>query len=249
MKLSITKISTYQDCPRKYWYTYNMRILTPKGEGFYFGSAIHEGLEAYYSGKDPMQGVKNALFGEKRNISEEAKEGIDLAKLEKEAKRIFSIYPQQAPYLKPTFIEHIFKVPLAHPETQEELPVTFVGKMDLITEDGKVVDHKTASVSPGDFFEARNTLQANGYSYAYLKMFGKLPSGFVFNTIIKGNSRREPRFEPKLKKPTLGDVCQFFDVCKNVLDALMRDETRNYPNTYHCKWCRFHDICSYDGRR
>lgn len=249
MKLSITKISTYLDCPRKFWYTYDMRILTPKNEGFYFGSAIHEGLEAYYLGKDPMQGVKNALFGAKRNISEEAKEGIDLAKLKMEAKRIFSIYPQQAPYLKPLFIEHIFKVQLVNPETQEKLPAMFVGKMDLITADGKVVDHKTASNSPGDFFDARNTLQANGYSYAYLKMFEKLPSSFIINTIVKGNTRREPRFEPQIKRPTIGDICHFFDTCKTVLDALIRKETRDFTNPYHCRFCRYHDICPYAKRR
>ena len=50
--LSVTKMSTYQDCPRKYWYSYVMKILTPKSEGFYFGSAIHAGLENYYNKKE-----------------------------------------------------------------------------------------------------------------------------------------------------------------------------------------------------
>lgn len=248
MKLSITKLSTYLDCPRKFWYTYDMRILTPKGEGFYFGSAVHEGLEYYYLGKDPMQGVKDALYGKKRNISEEPKEGINLAKLEHEAKRIFQIYPQQAPYLKPLLVEHIFNVPLVHPETQEKLPAVFTGKMDLITDNALIVDHKTASASPGDFFEARNNLQANGYTYAFLRMFGRLPRGFVFNTIIKGNTRREPRLEPKLVKKTIGDCCYFFDVCKDIHGALKRKETRNFVNTYHCRFCRYKIICPYNKK-
>jgi len=68
-----------------------MYILTPKSEGFYFGSAVHAGLEDYYNRKDPMQGVGNALFGKKANIGEEAKEGVDPYKLHKEAKKIFDI--------------------------------------------------------------------------------------------------------------------------------------------------------------
>ncbi len=248
MKLSVTKISTFKDCPRKFWYAYNMRILTPKSEGFYFGSAVHEGLEYYYLGKDPMQGVDKSLFGKKANISEEAKEGVDPYKLRKEAKRIFSIYPQQAPYLKPLLVEHIFNVPLIHPETKETLPVVFTGKMDLITEDAKIVDHKTASGSPGSFFEVKNNLQASGYTYAYLRMFGKLPKCFLFNTIIKGNTRREPRFEPNFTKKTIEDCCNFFDICKEVYGALKRKETKDYTNYYHCRFCRFHDICPYDRR-
>ena len=244
MNLSITKISTYLDCPRKYWYTYHMRIFTPKSEGFYFGSAVHQGLEYYYLGKDPMQGVKDALYGEKSNASEEPVEGIDLSKLEYEAQRIFDKY-SEAPYFKPLMVEHIFKVKLINPVTKEELKVNFVGKMDLITEDSKIVDHKTASSSPNGFFEAKNTLQANGYSYAFLRMFGKLPGAFIFNTIIKGNTRREPRFEPKQRKIQLGDICSFFDTSRYVLDAILREETRNCPNRSHCRFCRFKSICQF----
>ena len=249
MNLSVTKISTYLDCPRKFWYRYELYLKTPKSEGLYFGSAVHQGLENYYSGKDPIQGVKDALFGEKPHVGEEPKEGIDLVKLEKEAKRIFQIYPSQAPYFDPLFVEHRFEVPLIHPETQEKLPAVFKGKIDLITREGAVVDHKTASGSPNGFFEAKNTFQANGYAYAYYQMFERLPERFVFNFLIKGNTRREPRIEYKSLKPTLGDICLFFDTCKQSLDAIIRKETRDCPNKWHCRFCNFKGICSYSKRR
>ena len=70
MKLSITRINTFLEDPRKYWYIYEMRIQTPKSEGYFFGSAIHEGLDNYYSGKDPMEGVRKALFGKKTSLKE-----------------------------------------------------------------------------------------------------------------------------------------------------------------------------------
>ncbi len=245
MNISITKISTYLECPRKYWYLYEMGLQTPKSEGFYFGSAVHEGLENYYLGKDPMEGVRNALFGKKKNIGEEPKEGIDLDKLHKEAKRIFQIYPQQAPYFKPALIEHFFKVPLIHPETKEKLPATFVGKIDLITTHDDIVDHKTASGSDTGFFKEKNDFQANGYSYAFLQMFGRLPKRFIFNFLIKGNTRRGPRIEPKILRPQLGDICTFFDTCKYALDAILRGETRDYPSSIHYRVCPAKDICPY----
>jgi CRISPR/Cas system-associated exonuclease Cas4 (RecB family) len=245
MKLSVTKVLTYLDCPRKYWYSYELKIQTKKSEGFFFGSAVHEGLENYYLGKDPMEGVKQALFGEKDRLSEEAREGVDPYKLFSEAKRIFEIYNQKAPYFEPVLVEHRFEIDLINPETKEKLPATFVGKIDLITANAEVVDHKTASGSPNGFFDDKNEFQASGYTYFYLTKFGKLPSAFIFNNIIKGNTRREPRIEPKVLELQLGDVCMFVEKCKYVLDAILRGETRDYPTNNHCRFCPYKDICSY----
>jgi len=237
MKLSATKVLTYLECPRKYWYLYELKLQTTKSEGFFFGSAVHEGLENYYLGKDPMEGVKNALFGKKENLSEEAKEGIDPQKLYNEAKRIFSIYPQQAPYFEPVLVEHFFEVELVHPESQERLPATLTGKIDLVTASGDLVDHKTASGSDTGYFDFQNNFQASAYSYAYWKMFERWPNNFIFNYLIKGNTRREPRMEHKTLKPQLGDACMFFDTCKYVLDAILRGETRDYGKP-DCRFCQ-----------
>jgi len=225
-----------------------MYILTPKSEGFYFGSAVHAGLENYYSGKDPMQGVDQSLFGKKENISEEAKEGVDPYKLHNEAKKMFQLYPKKAPYFKPLLVEYIFKIPLIHPETKEKLPIYFTGKMDLVTVDGKIVDHKTASGTNFGMFEKHNELQTNGYSFAYFYKFGKLPDMFVYNFLVRGNTRREPSFSTKETKVTIGDLCYFFDTCKQVLGAIVRGETRYDVNTNHCRFCRFKSICSYNRR-
>jgi CRISPR/Cas system-associated exonuclease Cas4 (RecB family) len=246
MNLSITKISTYLDCPRKYWYSYDLGIQTPKSEGFFFGSAVHEGLENYYSGKNPDEAIRNALFSKKDKVGETAKEGVDPYKLYREAKRIIKIYPEQAPYFEPILVEHFFKVKLIHPETKEELPAGFVGKIDLITVDNKIVDHKTSNSSPNGFFENKNNLQANGYAYAYLMMFGKLPEEFVFNYLIKGNTKREPSIEYKILKPQLGDICVFIDQCKHILDVILKGKTRDCPNQNHCRWCQFKNICQYN---
>jgi len=249
MNISVTKISTYLDCPRKFWYRYKLRLETPKSEGFYFGSAIHQGLDNYYQGKDPIQGVTDALFGKKKSIGEEVKEGVNLVKQEKEARRIFEIYQDQAPYFDPLLIEHFFKVSLIHPTTQEQLLATFVGKIDLITKDNIIVDHKTSSGGSSSFWAKKNTLQANAYSYAYLQMFGQLPSKFVFNNIVKGNTRRGPRFEPDVRGVALEDTIMFFEECKDALTAITAEKTRCHPNRYHCRFCQFKGICPYYVRR
>ena len=99
MKLSVTRINMFLEDPRKYWYIYEMGIETPKSEGFYFGSAVHEGLDYYYSGKDPMQGVSKALFGKKTSLKEEVKEGVDLHKLYTQARKILIFTRKKHPSL------------------------------------------------------------------------------------------------------------------------------------------------------
>jgi hypothetical protein len=247
MKISITKISTFLDCPRKYWYTYELGIQTPKSEGFYFGSAIHSGLESYYKGEDPLQSAKQALFGKKDSIKEEAKEGVNLDKLYKDAEAVFGVYQTDAPYFKAKEVETRFEVELVHPETKEKLPAHFVGKIDLITDKGELVDHKTAARASNRFFEDKNTLQANGYSYAYFMLEGKLPERFIFNQIIKGNSKRKPQIVPKILHPQLGDICMFFDTAKFVLDAIIRKETKNFGkcSKWNCRFCSYKNICPY----
>ena len=245
MKLSVTKISTYLDCPRKYWYSYKMKIETPKSEGFYFGSAIHKGLENYYLGKDPIEGVRQSLFGKKARIKETAREGVDPYKLYKEAKRILKLYPKKVPKYKPLFVEHFFEVDLIQPKVKEKLKATFRGKIDLITTDSKVIDHKTGM--PNSIFMAKNVLQSNGYAYAYLMLFGKLPDEFLFNHMNKGNSKREPEFEINPMKPSLEDVCDFFETCRYVLDEISQNKTQHNPkaSSWGCRFCQYKNICSY----
>lgn len=248
MKLSVTKLNTFFDCPRKYWYVYEMRMETPKSEGFFFGSAIHTGLEYYYSKKDPMQGVKKALFGKKSSIGEEAKEGVDPYKLYKDARKIFDVYPKKAVEFDAVLVEHRFKVEMIHLKTQKQLPAVFVGKIDLITANAEVVDHKTGSGGYSSFFEDKNIFQASGYVYAYLRMFGKMPSDFFFNNIIKGNSKREPRIELQKVDINKEHLYVFFNKCEDALLKITNKETQGCVNTRHCRFCPFKDICSYSKK-
>ena len=243
MKLSITKINTFLEDPRKYWYIYEMGIETPKSEGFYFGSAVHEGLENYYTGKDPMQGVSRALFGKKTSLKEEAKEGVDPHKLYTQARKIFDVYAKKAPKFEPVLVEHFFEIDLIHPKTKEQLPATLRGKIDLITASADLVDHKTMSGFDSGYFDEQNEIQANGYAYFYWVKFGKLPNSFIFNQIIKGNSRNEPKFTTKVLNPSLNDICKFVETCKDVLGKISRGETRDYPSAIHSRVCPCKDIC------
>lgn len=249
MKISTSKLNTYSDCPRKYWYSYELFIPTPKSEAFWFGGAVHSGLEAYYKGHDGFQGFRDALL--QSSGREKPAEGVNLDKLEEQGKKIFEIYPKQALYFQPILIEHRFTAELVNPETKEALPAVLTGKIDLVTVDGYIIDHKTASKELSDDFQTNN-LQVNGYAYAYWKIFDQLPKGVIFNQLIKGNSRREPVIKATNPiKPTIGDLCFFFQECKSAIDAIVRKETRDYPNPNFmtCQFCQYKNICQFKHKK
>ena len=246
MKLSVSKINTFLEDPRKYWYVYEMGIKTPKSEGYFFGSAVHEGLENYYNKKDPMQGVSRALFGKKSSIGEEAKEGVDPHKLYTQARKIFDVYASKAPKFNPLFVEHRFEVDLIHPQTGEQLQATFTGKVDLITVEGDVVDHKTGGNFGSHYFDEPNWVQSTGYAYFYWVKFGKLPRSVIFNQISRN---KVTTFEKKTMNPDLKDLCKFIDICKDVLGKISRGETKDYPSEKHYRVCPCKDICPYCQKR
>jgi CRISPR/Cas system-associated exonuclease Cas4 (RecB family) len=248
MKISTSKLNTFSECPRKYWYSYELLIPTPKSEAFWFGGAVHSGLESYYKGLDAFQGFKDAL---RSKTGEQPAEGVNLDKLEVEGKRIFELYSKQVLYFQPVLIEHRFTVDLANPETGETLPAVLTGKIDLVTVDGYIIDHKTASRELSSDYQTNN-LQVNGYAYAYWKTFGKMPKGVIFNQIIKGNSRREPAIKATNPiKPTVGDLCFFFQECKSAIDSIVRKETRDYPNPsfFSCQFCQYKNICQFKHKK
>ncbi len=245
MNLSITRVSTFQDCPRKYWFSYENDIKAKKSEGFYFGGAVHEGLENYYNKKDPMDAVKIALFGKKETEREQAMWGVDPYKLLKDARKIFDVYEKKAPKWQPMFVELMFDIPIVHPDTKRELLSRLIGKIDLVTIKAEVIDHKTGSGGSNGMWDKKNKLQAAGYIYAYWYKFNKLPSTFIFNNITKPTSRKEAEVNPT---PFIFDrsiLNWFFDEMETAEKELQNPNLSITINKSHCRFCQYKDICQY----
>ena len=245
MKLSISRVSTLHDCPRKYWYSYVIKVKSKKSEGFYFGSAVHEGLENYYNKKDPMDGVKTILFGKKTDIGEEARAGVDPYKLLKDARKIFDIYKQKAPDWKPMFVELMFDVPIINPKTGQRLLSRLIGKIDLITTNAEVIDHKTCSGGFSTFWEVKNKFQSAGYIYCYWHKFKKLPTSFIFNNIIRGNTRHEPKVNPIPFEFNEDTLIWFFEEMQKAEQELENPNLSLTIKKSHCRFCQYKDICEF----
>jgi DNA helicase-2/ATP-dependent DNA helicase PcrA len=48
LRLSFTQLDKYEDCPRKYWFAYDLGIPLPEGNALVMGSLVHSCLEKFF---------------------------------------------------------------------------------------------------------------------------------------------------------------------------------------------------------
>lgn len=62
IQMSATKLSTFQECPWKYFLIHNARVLVPKGIRAVFGQTVHQ-LVAYFHRLSPQAQKKRLEKG------------------------------------------------------------------------------------------------------------------------------------------------------------------------------------------
>jgi len=158
LHVSVSQVKTYVRCPRQYQMRY---VLGAEPEfvprNLVLGSAVHEGLAAYYrsvmeTSESPEQDVGLAalhatLEAAKKNRVPLERGGEDLEAVGTGLLRTF----YEAVYQEPPVVvavEAPFAVELHDPVTGETLEERLVGALDLAIREGEkhiVVEHKTAA--------------------------------------------------------------------------------------------------------
>lgn len=162
-KVSMTSLQGYENCPHC-WYLENVvGIERPESEALLEGIAAHNAIETWHKRGKIITGR-----GEKYVQAYRRTYGDDYWK-------------------EPCDIETYFKIKLVHPETGEDSGLMFSGKVDRITADGWLFDHKTAK-SNWQQKKADEDKQASGYSLWYYLTKKKLPAGVTFNVLVKNKT-------------------------------------------------------------
>jgi len=204
MYINHSRIKTYQNCPRKYFWNYEFDGLGGKGlqfpgvnENLLIGTMIHAGLAEMY-----REGMPDTYFPTlKKTLIEEYPEW-EADPLEKNtweenlkwcAQFLDDYYKNQ--FAKDEFtclnIEVPFSVPLGNTEHQ------YVGRIDMIVNDnGRMVvyDHKTTKSSSKLYLESWHySNQLLGYVYGASKVSGFPIRGYCVNILRKLKSVGEKR--------------------------------------------------------
>lgn len=245
--LSSSQINLYLLCGLKYRYQYIDKLPKSfRSSALAFGSAFHSSLSWLH--KQRMGGKEVSLrtlhqifdadwYSQKAEANVKFKEGEQEMALVGLGKELLSMYFRE-PHLKVNGTEVPFTVPLADPTTGEVLDIDFTGFIDLVEDDGVIVEFKTsaAALSVSDI-DSRIQLTAYGYVYEYLNR--KKPRGLKVVNFIKS---KKPRMAHVLTSRGTRDYVGFFFLAQEVLKGIRAGVFYPHPG-YWCKDCEYANIC------
>lgn len=244
-RLSYSQVDTYQDCPKKYEYSYVLQIPTAANASLSFGLTVHNTLKDFYT---LFQRFKEGLgitsepskeelivFFEKNWIGR----GYESKQHEKQRKesgikaisdfydKFFSI--EQTPYrLEQSFAVHL-------PDS------VFAGKidrMDLISMGDipsvEIIDYKTGKLKSKT--DIKNDLQLPLYSIFAEQSLGVkvLKAKYIF---IEEGVEVEVDISEKRREKAKENVYE-------VIEGIKRRDFEAIPNAFKCKYCDYKSICS-----
>lgn len=240
---SATELNKFLQCPFAWHMIYKIGIKLPKTDSLFYGIAIHEALESYYSGKDPVVTLEQFITSDPSIPS-----SFDKERYISQGRALLEAYKTQGLVVdKIISLEERKTINLSHPVTGEKLFLPYTFKMDMIGEIwGKtyVVDHKTMQ-SGGNKQDPFNRIQGILYYMAYREMFGTRPDGFIQNGLV---ANKTPKIVPLFLTYSVEEEIEIWELAKKVL-GLMKSEdylenpplmSSFYPCPVRVLGCPFH---------
>lgn len=256
---SPNSINTYKQCPRKYFYSYKMKM--PRSDSIFTirGKAVHDALELFYK-LGPM-GVhqENYLREFKERLmslfnASWAKYVPKLLKLNIEKKEIQRTYEESLPMLDNffSFVVNQLNKRINDGENFEEAfsviaPVTemylksptyniqgYVDAVHHIDGEIEIIDYKT---SRRDHMSPEYRRQLAIYALVYKELHGKMPSK-VSLLFLRQGTHRSLNVDESLLLEAKKD-------CEWIHTKTVSESLDDYPRGMGplCNWCDFYEVC------
>lgn len=259
-RLSPSSIRTYERCPYMYHLRYNERVRTPSTAAQLLGRAVHTVIEMFYKEKrdgndldveaafdvldDALDAMLHELDEEGRAETEDLRElGYDLVEY---------YLDEVAPYIRPHLIEERFSFGVPG------VDVPMVGYVDLVDQDGTVIDHKTAaSPFPSDYLAHDIQLLTYSLGYNALRMGARQRPGQLplinllppvrLDVLVKGEEITYQRLDFRYEQE---HVERYVERVNAVAAGIRTADFRPFwqvrePNPDVCRYCDFNSVCTY----
>ncbi len=223
LRLSHSQLDLFKSCPRNYYHKYVMKDEEKDVEYKYmnFGSACHEVLELYYSGK--ITDVNSTMNDVWSKYKLEGRMDFNKFKL-----CVLNGIQQK---LDPTHTELCIRLKIGGYD--------FIGYLDVVDTNKKIViDYKTGAYSKDK--ENKYKEQLLCYSYLYFRQFGEMTTSLSL-FFVEGNKRISFSF-------TADDLINYE---KYVIETAQKIEQFIAGNNKElwlqnfgsCNWCAYKYIC------
>ena len=235
LRLSKSKIDTYETCPLQFKFQHVLRIPTPPSSAADTGSAVHAVIEKVtkyqIEGKTlPEDEIFDLL---EKNWDSKAFENETASNQKKEeAKTLlqtFLAWNESNPNT-PIAVEKEFNLELGG--------VKFKGFIDRVeqTPNGKyvVIDYKTGSdrITKNTI---KDDVQMNLYALATKKLYGQLPEKTILYYLAKDKLVENEILSAK--------VAEVKELIENTVGLILDEQFPAKPEYKSCRFCNFWDIC------
>lgn len=245
--LSASQINLYLLCGLKYKYNYIDNLPKPfKPSALAFGSALHSALAWLHKQKMKNKNVKietlHRIF-DSDWYSQKLEQEIKYKETEQElalianAKEFLSMYYENN-HIEVKAYELPFRVPLVNPFNGEDLKIEMEGYIDLVEKEDTIVEFKTSAQRMSES-DIHSNLQLTAYSYAYQKLYHKLPRLLKIVNFIKGKNPRISIVETNRSEKSFRG---FFYLAQSVLKAI-KSNIFVPRRGYWCRDCEYASIC------
>lgn len=249
--LSASQLSLYLTCSLKYRFQHVDRLprLTTSANQA-FGTAMHAALNWLH--KERKQG-RTPPLAEVLNVFEAdwyaqtETEGTQAVRFEDDSDRMLLAHKgkellTQYYHLSPANVrdsELRFTLPLVNPATAEVLDVPIRGVIDLIEEDGAIVEFKAPQKAP-PMTDLPENIQLTTYSYAYEKLFGKPPKEIRKVSLVR---TKNPRIETQVTGREPKDYERLFHIGREVLKGVRSGVFIPSRGCWMCSDCEYDQDC------
>lgn len=180
-QISATSLKLYDTCPYCWKLKYVYKLIEPEKDFFIIGSGFHKGCELYHTGISP-ENIIDRLKGEWLDLkSEESIKTFGMIR------GLVEFYFNNPLVLETLETEKQFSIKI------EGVPVPIFGFIDRVVTDG-ITEYKTTSTDYKQ--EDIDNIQTETYSYAYYKLFGKMP--LVTYYVVNKNKIKKPNYSPQI---------------------------------------------------
>ncbi len=230
----------YLSCPLLFYYRYVAKIEMPQKQiHLLFGGAVHKAIEGIYNKQEPFSLFiqafdKRKLLDEEKNLH---KEYFDLGhemirNYIKEHKTLSALYDLDKGESE-VYIKDVLKNPL----TGEETSIPMTGRIDRLTDSGKIVEYKT-SAKKWSADELNFRIQTLLYNLWFYSKYGVLPEETLYIILLKKYKKvgRGEAFQILSKHCTIDELASTFDEV-NILISKINSGEFDRPKGYHPKWC------------
>jgi putative RecB family exonuclease len=244
--LSVSQVQSYLFCPLKYRFHYIDKIPAPwRPAALVFGSSVHAAVEWFhrerFAGRTPEPEAVARMFDADwfaQNLEPvvfPAKESKEI--LGEKGRELVRLYVEQVSGTLPQLIEDRFEIDLVDPETGEVLDIRLRGVVDLVEQDGTLVELKTAARN-FDTGSLERHLQLSTYALVRFLATGEVPR-LRIDALLK---TKAPRLERLPATRTVEDLAWTARLIESV--ALAIRSGCFFPNpSWKCSECEYFAHC------